>query len=107
MGAFSDNLQQEVRLEYLRPDQIEAARQQQAAIYVPFGAIEWHGYHNVVGLDGLKAHEQLVGLAVQAGGVVYPPVYFGSGGGHLDLAGHLYGAGGADGSACVGPAARL
>lgn len=55
-----------------------------AAIYVPFGAMEWHGYHNPVGLDCLKAHEQLVGLALATGGVVYPPVYFGSGGGHGD-----------------------
>lgn len=35
-----------------------------------------------MGLDTLKAHEQLVGLAQRAGGVVYPPIYFGAGGGH-------------------------
>jgi creatinine amidohydrolase len=66
----------------MRPAQIESAQAQRAAIYVPFGAMEWHGYHNPVGLDCLKAHEQLVGLALKAGGVVYPPIYFGSGGGH-------------------------
>ena len=68
----------------MRPVQIETAQQRRAAIYVPFGAMEWHGYHNPVGLDCLKAHEQLVGLAIRTGGVVYPPVYFGSGGGHGD-----------------------
>jgi creatinine amidohydrolase len=82
MGVYSDNLPHEVRLERMRPEQIEAAKAARPAIYVPFGALEWHGYHNPVGLDGLKAHEQLVGLALAAGGVVYPPVYFGSGGGH-------------------------
>jgi creatinine amidohydrolase len=84
MGTYSDNLQNEVRLEYMRPEEIAAARERCPAIYVPFGSIEWHGYHNVVGLDTLKAHEQLVGLAAQAGGVVYPPVFFGAGGGHTD-----------------------
>jgi creatinine amidohydrolase len=68
----------------MRPSQIEAAVARRAAIYVPFGAMEWHGYHNPVGLDCLKAHEQLVGLAIETGGVVYPSVYFGSGGGHGD-----------------------
>jgi creatinine amidohydrolase len=82
MGVFSAHLTHEVRLERMRPAQIEAARVRRPAVYVPFGAIEWHGVHNPVGLDGLKAHEQLVGLAVRLGGVVYPPVYFGAGGGH-------------------------
>ncbi len=82
MGVFSANLPDEVRLERMRPAQIEAAKARRAAIYVPFGALEWHGYHNPVGLDALKAHEQLVGLAQRVGGVVYPPVYFGAGGGH-------------------------
>ena len=85
MGVFSDNLQDEVRLEYMRPEAIEAAKEKQPAIYVPFGSIELHGYHNAVGLDSLKAHEQLVGLAVRVGGLVYPPVYFGSGGCHADF----------------------
>ncbi|MBX3015732.1 MAG: creatininase family protein [Caldilineaceae bacterium] len=82
MGIYSDQLTTEVRLERMRPEQIDAAKAARPAIYVPFGALEWHGYHNPVGLDALKAHEQLVGLAMQVGGVVYPPLYFGSGGGH-------------------------
>ena len=84
MGKYSDKLADEVRLERMRPAQISAARERHAAIYVPVGAIEWHGHHNPVGLDAVKAHEQLVGLAVEAGGVVYPPIYFGSGGGHTE-----------------------
>ena len=82
MGHFSSRITDEVRLDRMRPSQIEAAQSGRSAIYVPFGAMEWHGYHNPVGLDCLKAYEQLVGLALKAGGVVYPPVYFGSGGGH-------------------------
>ena len=82
MGVYSDSLRREVKLERMRPEEVAAAKARRPAIYVPFGSIEWHSYHNAVGLDTLKAHEQLVGLAAEAGGVVYPPVYFGSGGGH-------------------------
>ncbi len=84
MGIFTKVMTQEVRLERMRPEQVAAAKAQRPAIYVPFGAMEWHGYHNPLGLDALKAHEQLVGLALRAGGVVYPPVYFGAGGGHME-----------------------
>ena len=82
MGIFSDHLTQEVRLERMRPAQIDAAKARRPAIYVACGSIEWHGYHNAVGLDTLKAHEQLVGLASRLGGVVYPPIFLGAGGGH-------------------------
>ena len=82
MGVHTDGLKREVRMEWMRPAQLDEAMAQRAAVYVPFGSIEWHGRQNVVGLDALKAHEQLVGLAAQVGGVVYPPVYFGTGGCH-------------------------
>lgn len=84
MAHYSDHLTREVRLERMRPEQVAAAKAAQPAIYVAFGSIEWHGYHNPVGLDAIKAHEQLVGLAARVGGVVYPAVFFGSGGGHGD-----------------------
>ncbi len=82
MAVYSERPLDEVRLERLRPAQVAAAQQRRAAIYIPFGSLEWHGYHNPIGLDALKAHEQLVGLAQLCGGLVYPPVYFGAGGGH-------------------------
>jgi creatinine amidohydrolase len=82
MGVFSSALEREVRLEFMRPAQIDAAKARRAAVYVPVGSIEWHGRQNAVGLDAVKAHEQLIGLALRAGGVVFPPVFFGSGGGH-------------------------
>jgi creatinine amidohydrolase len=83
MSVYSDHLSREVRLERMRPAQVAQALQERPAIYVPFGSIEWHGIHNPIGLDAVKAHEQLVGLAARLGGVVYPPVFFGAGGGHL------------------------
>lgn len=84
MGIFTDALKKEVRLEYMKPEEVSCAKEQAPYIYIPFGSIEWHGYHNILGLDAVKAHEQLVGLAARAGGLVYPAVFFGSGGGHLD-----------------------
>lgn len=84
MGVFSDRLEREVRMERMRPEEIDAAMAECPAVYVAFGSIEWHGRHNPVGLDAIKAHAQLVGLALRAGGVVYPAVFFGAGGGHLD-----------------------
>ncbi|MBI5725942.1 MAG: creatininase family protein [Planctomycetes bacterium] len=85
MAIFSSALPREVRLEYMRPGQIEKAKEMRPAVYIPAGSMEWHGRQNAVGLDGLRAHELLVGLALRAGGVVFPPVFFGSGGEHGDF----------------------
>ena len=79
----------EVRLERLRPRQIEEAIKEFPAVYAAFGSIEWHGRQNPVGLDTLKANEQLVHLARRIGGLVYPPVFLGAGGGHLEFP-HTY-----------------
>jgi len=65
-------------LEWMRPAQIDAEKEKAPYIYVPLGAIEWHGQHNAVGLDALKAHAQLCRVAEKAGGVVYPPIYTGT-----------------------------
>ena len=82
MGRYSSKPGREVRLERLRPAQVAEALSERAVVYVPFGSIEWHGRQNPVGLDATKAHEQLVGLAQRIGGLVYPPVFLGAGGGH-------------------------
>jgi creatinine amidohydrolase len=66
------------RYERLRPDQIEAVRAQAPVAYLPWGALEWHSYHNPIGLDGLQAHGQCCALARTTGGVVLPAVYAGT-----------------------------
>ncbi len=86
MNNKQENHQTECRLEYMRPEQIDAAQQAYPAIYVPFGSIEWHGQHLPVGLDTIKAHQLLVELAEKRGGVVHPAIYYSSGGGHNDFA---------------------
>ena len=70
----------EVRLEYLRPQQIEEAMAKCPALYMPLGTIEWHGRQNIVGLDAVKAHDLCVRAARKGGGLVAPPLFGGMGG---------------------------
>lgn len=61
--------------ERLLPTEIEAIHAAQPVAYLPWGALEYHGKHAAVGLDGLKAHGLCVALAQAVGGLVLPPVY--------------------------------
>jgi creatinine amidohydrolase len=70
------------QLERLRPAQIRAAMADCPRIWLPLGTIEWHSEHLPVGLDGLQAHGLCLDAADIAGGLVYPPLYYGTGGGH-------------------------
>jgi len=74
--AIKPELSASVQMQFLRPGQLEKALRDFPAVYVPFGLIEWHGWHLPLGNDALKAHAILVKTAEQFGGVVYPPVYF-------------------------------
>ncbi len=65
-----------VQMQFMRPDQLEAAAKAFPVVYVPFGLIEWHGKHLPLGNDALKAHAVLVKTAQMFGGVVYPPIYY-------------------------------
>ncbi|WP_139957562.1 creatininase family protein [Flavicella sediminum] len=60
--------------ENLRPCQIEAIINEKAIAYLPWGAIEYHGKHNPVGLDSIKAFHLCVDLAKEVGGLVFPTV---------------------------------
>ncbi len=75
-----DTLEQEVRLEYLRPREIEKAMEASPVLFQPLGTIEWHGRHSVVGVDALKAHALCVRAAQRTGGLVAPSLYGGVGG---------------------------
>mgnify|MGYP002636526335 CR=1 FL=1 len=65
-----------VQIQFMQPEQLEAAARAFPVVYVPFGLIEWHGRHLPLGTDALKAHGILVKCAEEHGGVVYPPIYF-------------------------------
>ncbi|HPO12896.1 MAG TPA: creatininase family protein [Candidatus Hydrogenedentes bacterium] len=70
----------EVRLEYMMPREVEEAKAACPTLYIPMGTIEWHGLHNILGLDTVKAHELCIRAALQGGGLVHPPLYGGVGG---------------------------
>ena len=63
------------RYEWLRPDEIESVRHRAPIAYVPWGALEYHGLHAPVGLDGLKAHGLCLAAVRRTGGVVLPPIF--------------------------------
>jgi len=72
--------QREVRLEFLRPKELKESQAACPTIFQPLGTIEWHGVHNVVGVDSLKAHALCVRAAQKGGGLVAPTIYGGVGG---------------------------
>jgi len=72
----------EARLEFLLPHEIRARLAERSVVYLPLGTIEWHCEHLPVGLDGLTAHGICLDASRHDGGIVYPALYFGTGGGH-------------------------
>lgn len=70
------------QLELLRPGQIATELARCPRIWLPLGTIEYHSHHLPVGLDGLQAHGLCQDAAEIAGGLVYPPLWWGTGGGH-------------------------
>jgi len=64
--------------ERLLPAEIEEVFAAHPIAYLPWGALEYHGKHAAIGLDGLKAHALCAALAQVAGGLVLPPVYVGA-----------------------------
>jgi creatinine amidohydrolase len=69
-------------LEMLRPAQIRQALEERSLVYLPLGTIEWHCEHLPVGLDALTAHGLCMQAAELTGGVVWPALYYGTGGDH-------------------------
>jgi len=68
----------EVRWEYLPPKEFAAAVAECPVCYLPLGTLERHGSHLPLGLDGLKAYGLCLRAAQQHGGVVLPPLHWGT-----------------------------
>lgn len=65
-----------VQFEEMFPWQITPSIAENPIGYIPLGTLEWHGEHNAVGLDTLKAHAICIRAAQLSGGVVLPPFYW-------------------------------
>jgi creatinine amidohydrolase len=68
----------EVRWEYLHPQEFAAAVAECPVCYLPLGTLERHGSHLPFGLDGLKAYGLCLRAAQRHGGVVLPPLHWGT-----------------------------
>lgn len=67
--------------ECMLPEAFRAAMEALPVCFMPLGTVEWHGEHNALGLDSLKAHALCIRAAEAAGGgIVHPPLYGGMGG---------------------------
>ena len=71
-----------VQFELLLPCQLRVIVAQRPVAYLPLGTLEWHSEHLPVGLDALTSHGLCLRAAAQDGGVVLPPLHYGTGGGH-------------------------
>jgi creatinine amidohydrolase len=70
------------RLDRLLPYQIGERLAANPTVFLPLGTIEWHSEHLPVGLDALTAEGLCLRAAAKAGGLVYPVLHYGAGGGH-------------------------
>lgn len=61
----------------MRPRALVARRLECPVAYLPIGILEWHGYHNPLGLDGIKAERLLARCTERFGGILLPPLYWG------------------------------
>lgn len=73
-----------VQAELLAPEELDAACAQAPVAYLPLGSLEFHSAHLPIGLDALNAHGLCILTAQRIGGIVLPPLYQGTGGGHSD-----------------------
>jgi creatinine amidohydrolase/Fe(II)-dependent formamide hydrolase-like protein len=58
-----------VQFEEMFPWEFAKAIAEAPICYLPLGALEWHGEHNAVGLDSLKAVAICIRAAQQSGGM--------------------------------------
>jgi len=72
-----DMTMQPIRFHEMRPSQIKPIREKFPVCYVPMGVLEWHGEHNPVGLDAIKATAMAEYFARHIGGLVMPTVWWG------------------------------
>lgn len=66
-----------MKLEELKPREIDEVLGKFPIVYIPWGSLEWHGVHNPIGLDTLKVYHLCLKSAERTGGVVFPPIYCG------------------------------
>ena len=74
---MNHNELQNHQIERLNPIQIEKELDANSLVYIPLGAIEWHGKHLPIGLDSFTSHGICLRAAKETNGLVMPPLYYG------------------------------
>jgi creatinine amidohydrolase len=68
---------EKVRYSDMLPHEIIARRKAFPAAFIGLGGLEWHGEHQGVGLDALKAQKLCELAAGQSGGFAMPTIWYG------------------------------
>ena len=69
----------EIRIECLRPGQLNRERERCPLVFVPIGPLEYHGPHLPVGMDAINATQCALEACRRLGkGVVHPTLYWGT-----------------------------
>lgn len=72
--------EREIRIECLRPGQLNEERERCQLVFVPIGPLEYHGPHLPVGMDAINATQCALAACKKLGkGVVHPTLYRGTG----------------------------
>ncbi|MDP6040103.1 MAG: creatininase family protein [Candidatus Latescibacteria bacterium] len=71
-----ESIPDEVRALYLRPGEILSIQDTCPIAFQPLGTLEWHGRHNPIGCDSIKAEELCIEAAKRVGGIVMPAMHF-------------------------------
>lgn len=71
--------QREIRIECLRPGQLNEEQGRCPLVFVPIGPLEYHGPHLPVGMDAINATQCALEACRRLGkGVVHPTLYWGT-----------------------------
>lgn len=60
----------------LCPDELALIREQKPIVYLPWGAVEWHGPHLPTGVDGFIANAIAERVVQRTGGVLLPTTWW-------------------------------
>ena len=69
----------------LRPDELSDCMDASPVAFWPLGLLEHHSWHLPVGFDGIKAERICIRIAEKTGGLIFPTMWWGTGGGHGDF----------------------
>ena len=68
---------EKVRYHEMLPHEIVARRSKCPGAFLGLGGLEWHGEHQAVGLDALKAEKLCEMAAERSGGFAFPTLWYG------------------------------